>query len=155
MDDVEAFLEEVIPGLTEAETVLHNGDAGPRKLLWSRTDPVTLFGAAMSKTGADEVASSFDFLASRFSNCSSFEYHVIAAGVSADLAYVVGVEHTTASIGGEPPMPYSLRVTTIFRREDGAWKIVHRHGDALPDADIDSTHMQINRLGYRRSDHDR
>lgn len=154
MDDVDAFLEAVMPGLTEAETTLHNGDAGPRKLLWSRTDPVTLFGAAMSKVGAEEVASSFDFLASRFSNCSSFEYQVIAAGVSADLAYVVGVEHTTASVAGAPSAPYALRVTTIFRREDGAWRIVHRHGDAFPDADVDSTHRQISRLGYTRTDHD-
>jgi ketosteroid isomerase-like protein len=24
-----------------------------------------------------------------------------------------------------------LRVTTVFRREDGEWRIVHRHGDSL------------------------
>lgn len=154
MDDVDAFLEAVMPGLEEAEKALHNGDAEPRKLLWSRSDPVTLFGAAISKIGADEMAPTFDFLASRFSNCSSFEYQVMAAGVSGDLAYVVGVEHTTASIGGGPPSPYALRVTTIFRRENGEWRIVHRHGDALPDADIDSTRLQIGRLGYTRADRD-
>jgi ketosteroid isomerase-like protein len=27
-----------------------------------------------------------------------------------------------------------LRVTTVFRREDGDWKIVHRHGDPLASA---------------------
>jgi ketosteroid isomerase-like protein len=35
------------------------------------------------------------------------------------------------SINGAEPQPYVLRVTTIFRREDGEWKVVHRHGDAL------------------------
>jgi ketosteroid isomerase-like protein len=27
------------------------------------------------------------------------------------------------------PKKYALRVTTIFRREQGEWRIVHRHGD--------------------------
>jgi ketosteroid isomerase-like protein len=31
-------------------------------------------------------------------------------------------------------MPYTLRVTTILRREDGQWRVVHRHGDPPPDS---------------------
>jgi ketosteroid isomerase-like protein len=38
---------------------------------------------------------------------------------------------TTAAVNGAPPGPYTLRVTTVFRREDGQWRIVHRHGDSL------------------------
>jgi ketosteroid isomerase-like protein len=56
---------------------------------------------------------------------------VIAAGASGDLAYLVAFEHTTASVNGAPPEPYTLRVTTVFRREDGEWRIVHRYGDSL------------------------
>ena len=26
----------------------------------------------------------------------------------------------------------TVRVTHIYRREDGEWKIVHRHGDSAP-----------------------
>ncbi len=129
MAEVDGFLESTMPLLTEAETALHNGDAGPRSTIWSHTDPVTLFGAAVTKSGWGDIGPTLDWLASRFSNCESFEYEVIAADASDDLAYVVGIEHTTASIGGVPPVPYSLRVTTIFRREDGEWKVVHRHGD--------------------------
>jgi ketosteroid isomerase-like protein len=55
----------------------------------------------------------------------------VAAEARGDLAYTVALEHTTASINGVEPQPYVLRVTTIFRREDGEWKVVHRHGDAL------------------------
>jgi SnoaL-like domain len=56
---------------------------------------------------------------------------VIAAGASDDLAYTVAYEHTTASIGGGSPSTYALRVTTVFRREDGEWKVIHRHADSL------------------------
>ncbi|WP_024368026.1 MULTISPECIES: YybH family protein [Micrococcaceae] len=146
MDDLNAFLAAVMPRLTEAETALHNGDAEPRKAMWSGNDPVTLFGAVMTKIGRDRVAPAFDHLASQFSDCTSFDYEVIAAGASGDLGYLVGIEHTTASIGGAEPLPYALRVTTVFRREDGEWKVIHRHGDALPDGDSDATRLQLSRF---------
>ncbi len=75
---------------------------GRASLSWSRKDPVTLFGALQIKTGWREIAPIFEMLASRFSNCESFEYEVIAAGVSGDLAYIAGVEHTTAAVGDAP-----------------------------------------------------
>jgi ketosteroid isomerase-like protein len=28
--------------------------------------------------------------------------------------------------------PITVRVTHVYRRDDGAWKIVHRHGDLAP-----------------------
>ena len=88
-----------------------------------------MFGAAATKIGWEEIGPTFDWLASNFSNCTSFEYEVLAAGASGDLAYVVGIEHTTVSIGDGSPKSYSLRVTTIFRRDNAEWKVVHRHGD--------------------------
>ena len=133
MSDTEEFLAAMLPRLTAADTALHNGDATPRKALWSTTDPLTLFGAVMMTTGWPAIEATFDWLATRFSDCTSFDIEVVAAGASGDLAYLVAYEHTTASIGGDPPAPYSLRVTTISRREAEAWKIVHRHADPLPD----------------------
>jgi ketosteroid isomerase-like protein len=70
-------------------------------------------------------------LGASFSDCQSYENDVIAAGASGDLAYTVAYERTTASIDGRPPTPYVLRVTTVFRREHGDWRVVHRHADAL------------------------
>lgn len=129
MEELDAFLTSTMPRLMAAETALHNGDAGPRVAMWSHERPVTLFGAAATKTGWAEIGPTFDWLASGFSNCTSYENEVVAAGASGDLAYMVAIERTTASIGGAAPKAYSLRVTTIFRREDGEWKIAHRHGD--------------------------
>lgn len=134
MSQTEAFLASVLPRLTEADNALHNGDAGPRKAVWSHNDPVTLFGAARTGRGWDELRQVFDWLGSRFSN-GTYEYEVLAAGASGDLGYIVGIEHSSASIGGAEPEAYELRVTTICRREDGEWKVVHRHGDPKPESD--------------------
>jgi SnoaL-like domain len=51
--------------------------------------------------------------------------------VSGDLAYTVELEHTSVSVDGAPIAPYTLRVTQVYRREDGEWRIVHRHGDQI------------------------
>jgi ketosteroid isomerase-like protein len=133
VSETEEFLASVLPRLREADTALHNGDAVSRKAMWATTDPVTLFGAAMMTTGWPSIEATFDRLATRFSDCTSFDIEVVAAEAHSDLAYLIAFEHTTASIGGDPPAPYTLRVTTIFRREAGVWKVVHRHADPLPD----------------------
>jgi ketosteroid isomerase-like protein len=127
--EAEAFLAATMPRLNQAEVALHNGDAAPRIAMWSRNDPVTLFGAALSGGGWAEIGPVFERLGTSFSNCSSYRNEVVAAGASGDLAYIVAIEHTTASINGAPPQPYVLRATTVFRREDGEWKVVHRHAD--------------------------
>ena len=41
-------------------------------------------------------------------------------------------EHTSASVNGEP-RTYTLRVTQVYRREDGEWKVAHRHADTVPE----------------------
>jgi ketosteroid isomerase-like protein len=52
--------------------------------------------------------------------------------ISPDLAYTVEIESYRARVGGsEELVQVSLRVTSIFRREDGVWKVVHRHADPL------------------------
>ena len=113
-------------------------------MLWSHEDPVTILGAAKTVSGWREVGDLFDWLASNFSNGTSYELDVTAAGVSGDLGYVVGAEHSMASVDGEAPAQIALRVTLIFRREHGEWKEVHRHADPIPG--IQSTHHQLGRF---------
>lgn len=84
--------------------------------MWSTTDPVTLFGALRTNSGWDDVSTTFRWLASRFSDCTSYDFEIVAAGASGDLAYTVGYEHTTASRAGAAES-YTLRVTHIYRRE--------------------------------------
>ena len=132
MTETEEFLGAVLRRQHEADTALHNGDAGPRKALWSHNEPVTVLGAAKTVSGWSEVEKLFDWLAKNFSN-GAYQCEVVAAGVSGDLGYLVGHERTTASVAGGPRTAYELRVTLIFRREDGEWKEAHRHADPWPD----------------------
>jgi len=133
MNELNDFLMTVIPIQEKAEEAIHNGDAGPRLKMWSTKDPVTLFGAwGPCKSGSDEVIRISQWVASRFSNCTRYSFEIVTAGVSGDMAYTVGYEHSIRSVDGGPAEPSTLRVTHIYRRENGEWKIVHRHGDVLP-----------------------
>ena len=132
VNGVEDFLRDMLPRQIEAETALCNGDAEPRLRLWSRNDPVTLLGAfGVQRSGWEEVSETSRWVASRFSNCEAYDFDLFAAGASGDLAYTVGFEKVTASTDGGPIASFVVRVTHGYRREDGQWKIVHRHGDYL------------------------
>lgn len=58
------------------------------------------------------------------------EYVVVHEG--ADLAYTVGYETGDVLLDGAPMTRQRLRVTQIYRREDGEWRLIHRHGDIAP-----------------------
>ena len=112
------------------EAFVTRADAGPRMELWSRRDPVTLFGAiGMSEAGWDKLSQIFPWVAARFSNVSDFRFEVEVVQVIGDMAYTLGFERFNGSIAGRPVEPVTVRVTHIYRREDDEWKIVHRHAD--------------------------
>jgi ketosteroid isomerase-like protein len=127
-----AFADEVVPLLRAEVEALHDGDLGPRLALWSHREPVTLLGAWLTAQGWPQVEAVFDRLARTFTGSRGIRYDVLAAECSGDLGYVVALEHSSVVLEGKGERDYTLRVTTILRREDGAWKVVHRHGDELP-----------------------
>lgn len=134
--ETDRFLAEMLPAQRAAEQAIHNGDVEPRLALWSRRDPVTLYGARLNVSGWKDVEPAFRTVASWFSDSEDFEFEVIAAGASGDLAYTVGYERNKVQVEGRPST-YTLRVTHVYRREDGVWRIVHRHADFPPGAESD------------------
>ena len=134
MDDLDDFRIKTLVRQAEVEEAMVLGDPAPRMELWSRRDPVTLFGAATGecRTGWDELSRIFRWVASTFSEVSDFRFDVEVAGVSGDLAYTVGYERFNGSIDGGPVTPMTVRVTHVYRRENGEWRIAHRHGDSTP-----------------------
>ena len=130
MTDRDDFLAWVKTTLYEAELALHNGDPAPRRALWSRHEPVSVFGAWRSAHGQAEIDALFAHLGKSFSNCTSYAFEVQAWDVVGDMAYTASLERTAVSVDGVP-RTYTLRATQVYRREDGAWRVAHRHGDTV------------------------
>jgi len=131
--EVDQFLSEMLPKLQAAEKALHDGNVEPRLALWSREDPLTLFGARLTGSGWATLEPMFHEVASWFRDSVEYDLELIAAGASGDLAYTVAYEHNRVTVDGTPRV-YTLRATQVYRREAGQWRVVHRHADAPPNA---------------------
>ena len=125
-----AFVEE---RQHEGESALVIGDVGPRLEMWSHHDPVTLFAAVgPTKAGWADLEPTFRAVASRLSGGRDVRYDLLAFDVSGDVAWSAGVARFDVSMDGGPISPIVIRLTHAYRRENGAWKVVHEHSDFQP-----------------------
>jgi ketosteroid isomerase-like protein len=108
------------------------GDSAPYKACWSHTDDVTIFGGwGAYEKGWQQVGPRLDWAAARFLE-GQRTIELLSMALSGDLAYTVWIERgETRVVGSDELRPSGLRVTHIFRREEGAWKVIHRHADAI------------------------
>ena len=107
------------------------GDASALGEIWSHSATVTtMHPIGGRQVGWDQVKASFDEVAksSTGGEVTLTEQLIRVAG---DTAYELGVEQARFAVAGEP-LQVNARVTNIYRRESGAWKIVHHHGDKSP-----------------------
>jgi ketosteroid isomerase-like protein len=118
--------------LQRALDAIFNGDPEPYINLWSQTAEITLFGAwGPCKNGQAELTPTFHWVASRFGGGRMRYEHEVARAVG-DLAYTVGYERGETVVDGAGFQPMTLRVTHILQREDGEWRLIHRHADFAP-----------------------
>jgi len=127
--DFDEFVEQYHLALNEFFT----GNPEPAKSLYSHREDASLanpFGPVT--TGWKQVAETMQRAASNYRDGEATGFETAAKYVMEDLAYIVEVEGFQAKVGGsEETASSALRVTSIFRREDGAWKILHRHADPI------------------------
>jgi ketosteroid isomerase-like protein len=126
-------LEDFVRQCEEAWQVFVTGDPGPAMLLFSRRNDVTLanpWGPAV--TGWADVSKTLEAAAARFRHGHLTAFDIITTFVSDDLACHHEIERGEAMLGGHPELePFALRVTSIYRRENGQWRIVLRHADPI------------------------
>lgn len=131
-DDLEATIE----ACHESLRAFMKGDPEPLKRLYSHADDATLanpFGLAVR--GWEQVAMTMEQAATKYEDGDLVGIGRLTTLETADLAFIVEEERFSAKVGGREEMSeFSLRVTTIFRREDGTWKVVHRPADPITTA---------------------
>jgi ketosteroid isomerase-like protein len=110
-----------------------NGTPDAYKQLCSRRDDVTLanpFGPPAR--GWSDVSARLDRAAENYRDGEAVGFENVSTVIGSDLAYTVEIESYRARVAGaEEITPVALRVTSIFRREEGIWKLVHRHADPI------------------------
>jgi len=106
-------------------------DVSQLESVWSQSRTVsTMHPMGGEQVGWPEVRKSFEEAAGAMS-----DVHVELVGqrirTGEDLAYEIGIESGHGTIAGER-VEIEHRVTNVYRRESGQWKMVHHHTDVSP-----------------------
>ncbi len=112
------------------------GNPKPYLELWSRADDVSLMGGVGGHQVGIAAVTELLTAAAQTLNYTTWNADTLVADFGETLGFTVELEHLTRQIDGETE-EMSLRATTVYRREDGAWRVVHRHGDGLMNVEID------------------
>ena len=108
-----------------------NGDARALSDVWSHRSFVTaMHPLGGRQVGWAEVRKTWEQIAQRSSE-GKVELKDQLICLAGEVAYEVGVEHVEAKLGGQI-VAAKIRVTNIYQREAGAWKITHHHTDMSP-----------------------
>ena len=108
-----------------------NGDAGPMTEVWSHSsDVTTMHPLGGREVGWEQVRGPWEQVAAIASG-GQVTLRDQLIRVVGDVAYEVGTEVGEITLAGQHAS-FEERVTNIYRREAGEWKLVHHHSDTVP-----------------------
>lgn len=116
----------------DSNAALMRGDIAAYRALVTYTDDFTLmspFGGV--PTHASDIDSEKWEAMGRFFRNGTFDMEVVQSYGSTDMIVLATIERACVEIGGLPRQDWSLRVTLVYRREAGEWRLAHRHADPL------------------------
>jgi ketosteroid isomerase-like protein len=123
-------LNELVDRCHAAITKQSQGHPEPFLELWSHAGDVTIMAAIGGyQVGFDAVRELLT-AASKTQQFDGWSAENVATVLDGNLAFTVELEHYAHTVDGEDK-GITLRATQIYRREDGQWRVIHRHGDIL------------------------
>jgi ketosteroid isomerase-like protein len=132
MSNFDAFLEI----RRQAAQAYVNGQAGLLDQLTATACPASVFPPRGGREeGAEWVSNIYARDAESFRDGGETTLEILHSDSVGDLAYWTGLQHATVRLNGhDEPVEMHLRITELFRHEDGAWRLIHRHADPLVEA---------------------
>jgi ketosteroid isomerase-like protein len=108
-----------------------NGDYAPLARMIASQSPASFFSPMGDVVeGAEKVAARYEKDAHSFEEGSISELEILDSGSDGDFGYWVGYQKAKVHMKGKSaPIPMKIRVTELFRKEHGDWKMIHRHAD--------------------------
>ena len=124
---------ELVARATRAHEALMRGDWRGYLASISMTDDFTLmspFGGKPTR-GAIRSDERWAEIGRFFAGGRDSTLELVEAYRSPELVVLAVIERTHVAVGGLPAQDWALRVTLVFRKEQGQWLLAHRHADAL------------------------
>lgn len=123
-----------------ANSTFVNGDPSPWLSITAEKDPASIFGGfgGLGDAGVAQVRQRYLLAASAFRpSGAQVDFEYLVKDARGRLAYTVAIERANVLYAGQTERQQQvLRATMIFRFEEGAWKIVHRHADTMVDLQL-------------------
>lgn len=128
----DAELSALVERATQAHESLMRGDIDAYRRNLELSEDFTLMDPFGGKpTGKPRSEEHWQRIGRLFRDGSGASFETISAYRADDLAVLVAEEHAHVAVGELPAQQWSLRVTLVFRREEGVWRLAHRHADPL------------------------
>jgi ketosteroid isomerase-like protein len=130
--DIATDVQELIQRSEAANAALMRGDVGQWQTLLPRTSDFTLmapFGGPPSHEA--QITPQTVQAMSRFFSNGDVKQEVVQTYCAADMVVLVVIEHCHGEVGGLPAQDWALRVTLVYRCDEGLWRLAHRHADPL------------------------
>jgi ketosteroid isomerase-like protein len=135
-DASQQTLEHTLRRTAAAVRAITAGEPEPYLALWENTDDTSLFAASDPITrGHDALRAAFESVGRRFGPAGGLTSDRTAVHCSGALACTIGFERGMAQIDGRPPVLIAMRVTHVYRRTHGGWRLIHRHADTPPSSE--------------------
>jgi ketosteroid isomerase-like protein len=123
---------ELVRRSAEANAALLRGDVARYRSLVTLTEDFTLFSpfGGRPTRGAEMTEARWESMG-RFFAHGTLRQEVVETYATAEMVVLAVIERARGEVGGLPAQDWPLRVTLVYRREGGEWRLAHRHADPL------------------------